>query len=232
VHAVGAGRAVAGLFAPGWRGVVRGAWVVAVWFALAGARDAGRVLPAESLKIPGAHNLQNALAATLAASLMGVPRAGIASALAEFPGVEHRLETIAEIGGVRWVNDSKATNVDSALVALQAFESPLVVVLGGRHKQAPYAPLAPALARHGRRVLAIGEAADRIAEELGRVVVVEKLGTLDRAVRRAAEIAESGDVVLLSPACSSYDQFANFEERGKRFRELVAEIGSGAEVAR
>ena len=232
LEAFGAGRDVERHFFHRSRPVERGAWVEDGWIALAGERDAGRVLPAESLKIPGAHNLQNALAATLAASLMGVPRSRIASALAEFSGVEHRLETVAEIGGVRWVNDSKATNVDSALVALEAFESPLVVVLGGRHKQAPYAPLAPALARRGRRVLAIGEAADRIAEELGSAVAVEKLGTLDRAIRRAAEIAEPGDVVLLSPACSSYDQFANFEERGKRFRELVAELGSRAEVVR
>ncbi|HET6637405.1 MAG TPA: UDP-N-acetylmuramoyl-L-alanine--D-glutamate ligase, partial [Gemmatimonadota bacterium] len=114
----------------------------------------------------------------------------------------------------------------------EAFDAPLVVILGGRHKQAPYAPLAPALERHGRRVLAIGEAADRIAEELRHAVEVEKAGTLDVAVRRAAEIAAPGDVVLLSPACSSYDQFANFEERGRRFRELVAELGSRAGVAR
>jgi UDP-N-acetylmuramoylalanine--D-glutamate ligase len=230
--AFGSGRALERHFFHRGRPVERGAWVEEGWIALAGEPDAGRVLPAESLKIPGAHNLQNALAATLAGSLMGVPRAAIASALSEFRGVEHRLETVAEIGGVRYVNDSKATNVDSAVVALDAFESPLVVILGGRHKQAPYAPLAPALELRGRRVLAIGEAADRIAAELGRAVLVEKVGTLDRAVQRAAEIAQPGDVVLLSPACSSYDQFANFEERGKRFRELVAEIGSRAEVAR
>ena len=228
----GAGRAVERHFFHRERPVERGAWVDDGWIALAGERDAGRVLPAESLRIPGAHNLQNALAATLAGSLMGVPRPAIATALAEFRGVEHRLETVAEIGGVRWVNDSKATNVDSALVALQAFDAPLVVILGGRHKQAPYAPLAPALERHGRRVLAIGEAADRIAEELRDAVEVEEVGTLDVAVRRAAEIAEPGDVVLLSPACSSYDQFANFEERGKRFRELIQELGARAGVPR
>ncbi|MGH7566234.1 MAG: UDP-N-acetylmuramoyl-L-alanine--D-glutamate ligase [Gemmatimonadota bacterium] len=214
------------------RPVERGAYVEDGWIVLAGERDAGRVLPTESLGIPGAHNIQNALAATLAGSLIGVPRAAIADALAEFRGVPHRLETVAEVGGVRFVNDSKATNVDSALVALEAFDAPLVVILGGRHKEAPYAPLAPALERRGRRVLAIGEAADRIAEELGEAVAVEKLATLDRAVRRACEIARPGDIVLLSPACSSYDQFADYEERGNRFRELVAELGSRTEVAR
>ena len=232
LEAFGAGRALERHFFHRGRPVERGAWVDDGWIALAGARAAGPVLPAEDLRSPGAHNLQNALAATLAGSLMGVPRAAIASALTEFRGVEHRLETVAEIAGVRWVNDSKATNVDSALVALEAFESPLVVILGGRHKQAPYAPLAPALARRSRRVLAIGEAADRIAEELGGAAPVEKVGTLDLAVARAAGIAQPGDVVLLSPACSSYDQFPNFEERGRRFRELVAELGSRAEVTR
>jgi UDP-N-acetylmuramoylalanine--D-glutamate ligase len=190
------------------------------------------VLPATELGIPGDHNLQNALAAALAGSRIGVPRPAIASALAEFPGVPHRLETIGEIGGVRFVNDSKATNVDSTLVALEAFAGPLVVILGGRHKQAPYAPLAPALAARARRVLAIGEAAGRIAAELGASVEVEGAETLERAVRRAAEIALPGDVVLLSPACSSYDQFENYEERGERFRALVRELGARAEVPR
>ena len=212
--------------------VARGAWVDEGWIALAGEADSGRVLPAAELGIPGAHNLQNALAATLAGSLIGVRRPAIARALAEFRGVPHRLETVAEIGGVRFVNDSKATNIDSALVALEAFDAPLVVILGGRHKQAPYAPLAATLAERGRRVLAIGEAADRIAAELGGSVEVEKATTLERAVARGAEIALPGDVVLLSPACSSYDQFENYEQRGDRFRELVQELGARAEVRR
>jgi UDP-N-acetylmuramoylalanine--D-glutamate ligase len=232
LESVGANRPVERHFFHRRRPVERGAHVEGGWITLAGEEDSGRVLPTESLAIPGAHNLQNALAATLAGSLMGVPRAAIADALTEFRGVPHRLEPVAEVGGVRFVNDSKATNVDSALVALEAFDAPLVVILGGRHKEAPYAPLAPVLQRRGRVVLAIGEAADRIAEELGGMVAVEKLGTLDRAVRRASEIAQPGDVVLLSPACSSYDQFANYEERGERFRELISELGSRAEVAR
>jgi UDP-N-acetylmuramoylalanine--D-glutamate ligase len=232
LEAFGAGRPVARYFFDRRRPVERGAHVEDGWISLAGGPDAGPVLPAGSLKIPGSHNLQNALAAALAGSRMGVPRAAMAEALAEFPGVPHRLETVAELGGVRFVNDSKATNVDSALVALEAFDAPLVVILGGRHKMSPYAPLATGLEQRARRVLAIGEAADRIAEELGHAVAVENLVTLDRAVRRAFEIARPGDVVLLSPACSSYDQFSNFEERGDRFRKLVAELDAGAEVAR
>ena len=106
------------------------------------------------------------------------------------------------------------------------------MILGGRHKESPYAPLQPALAARGRRVLAIGEAADRIAAELGGAVEVEHAGTLERAVLRASELAEPGDVVLLSPACSSYDQFANYEERGERFRELVRRLPARAGVER
>jgi UDP-N-acetylmuramoylalanine--D-glutamate ligase len=232
LDAFGAGRPVERHYFHRRRPVERGAWVDQGWIALAGEPDSGRVLPAAELGIPGAHNLQNALAAALAGSRMGVPRAAIARALAEFRGVPHRLEAVAEVGGVRFVNDSKATNVDSTLVALEAFAGPLVVILGGRHKQAPYAPLAPALAARARRVLAIGEAAGRIAAELGASVEVEGAETLERAVRRAAEIALPGDVVLLSPACSSYDQFENYEERGERFRALVRELGARAEVPR
>lgn len=200
--------------------VPRGAFVEEGWIALTGPAGADRVLPVDRLRIPGAHNVQNALAATLAAALMGVEREAISQGLASFEGVAHRLQTVHEEGGVRWVNDSKATNVDSALVALQAFDSPLVVILGGRHKGAPYGPLAPYLAR-ARAVLAIGEAAPRIAEELGGAANVEVVETLERAVERARTLARPGDVVLLSPACSSYDQFTDYAQRGERFRELV-----------
>ncbi|MFN2384215.1 MAG: UDP-N-acetylmuramoyl-L-alanine--D-glutamate ligase [Gemmatimonadota bacterium] len=206
--------------------VARGASVEAEWIALRGTPAAGRVLPVNRLRIPGHHNLQNALAATLAASLMGIDTAAIAEGLASFPGIAHRLETIAVVGGVTWINDSKATNVAAAAVALETCRAPLVVILGGRHKEAPYAPLAPALASHAREVLAIGEAATRIAAELGGAAPVTVVETLERAVERADEIARPGDVVLLSPACSSYDQFASFEERGDRFRALVADLAA------
>jgi UDP-N-acetylmuramoylalanine--D-glutamate ligase len=207
------------------RAVRRGAWIEEGWIALAAEPVEGRVLPVERLRIPGAHNVQNALAATLAAALVGVEREAIAEGLASFDGVPHRLQTILEEDGVRWVNDSKATNVDSAVVALEAFDAPLVVILGGRHKGSPYAPLAPLLTR-ARAVLAIGEAAPRIAQELSGAAVVEIVGTLERAVERARELAGPGDVVLLSPACSSYDQFTDYVQRGERFRELVTSTRS------
>ena len=194
--------------------------------ALVGLPDAGPVLPAAEITLPGAHNLQNALAAALGASLMGIERPAIAAGLASFRGVPHRLETVAEVDGVCWVNDSKATNVDSAGVALEAFDLPLVVILGGRHKGSSYAPLIARLGR-ARAVLAIGEAAPLIEQELGPAVPVERAGTLERAVGRARSIARPGDVVLLTPACSSYDQFANYEERGERFRELVSPAPAG-----
>lgn len=181
-----------------------------------------RVLEVDEIAIPGAHNVQNALAAALTGTLMGADADAVARALVGFGGVPHRLETVAEAGGVRWVNDSKATNVEAATVGLAAFDGPLVVILGGRHKGSPYAPLVPLLAERSRRVLAIGEAAPLLARELGDVVEVESAGTLERAVERARRIARPGDVVLLSPACSSYDQFEDYEERGEAFRRLVA----------
>jgi UDP-N-acetylmuramoylalanine--D-glutamate ligase len=203
------------------RRVARGGWLDEGWIALAGGPGEGRVLPVDRLQIPGFHNVQNALAATVAAALAGIGREAIAEGLASFRGVPHRLETVSVANGVRWVNDSKATNVDSAAVALQAFDAPLVVILGGRHKGSPYAPLAPLLAAKARAVLAIGEAAPLVEAELGSVAPVEVAGTLDRAVERARAIAQPGDVVLLSPACSSYDQFIDYVERGERFRALV-----------
>jgi len=211
------------------RTVVSGATAAGGRIAIVGLPDPGPVLAADEVALPGAHNLQNALAAALAASLMGIDRAAIAAGLASFRGVPHRLETVAELDGVRYVNDSKATNVDAALVALEAFDAPLVVIMGGRHKGSSYAPLASRLSR-ARAVLAIGEAAPLIEVELGAAVPVERAGTLERAVDRARAIARPGDVVLLAPACSSYDQFADYEERGARFRELVGPATAGRRV--
>ncbi len=209
--------------------VASGATSMGGAIALVGLPDAGPVLPVERLALPGSHNLQNALAATVAASLMGIDRDAIARGLIGFTGVPHRLETVAEVDGVRFVNDSKATNVDSAAVALEAFDAPLIVIMGGRHKGSSYAPLATRLART-RAVLAIGEAASLIARELGGIVPVECVGTLDMAVRRARDLARPGDVVLLAPACSSYDQFQSFEERGARFRALVSRTDAVVEA--
>ncbi|UCG75129.1 MAG: UDP-N-acetylmuramoyl-L-alanine--D-glutamate ligase [Gemmatimonadota bacterium] len=178
-------------------------------------------LSARDLRILGRHNVVNALAAGTVAALAGCEAPAIASALAGFPGLPHRLEPVASIGGVLWVNDSKATNVAATLVAVQAFERPIVLLLGGRHKGEPFAPLIPWVQR-GVGVVAFGEAAPRVLAELGGAPSAVTLAdSLESAVRAARKIARPGDVVLLSPACSSYDMFRNYEERGNAFREIV-----------
>ncbi|HXF97319.1 MAG TPA: UDP-N-acetylmuramoyl-L-alanine--D-glutamate ligase [Gaiellaceae bacterium] len=178
-------------------------------------------LPAEP-RLPGAHNRENAAAATAAARAAGIGEEAIAEALRTFPGVPHRLETVRELRGVRYVNDSKATNVAAALRALACFpRARLHVILGGRGKAEPYAPLAAAF-KPGDRAYLIGEAAPEIAAALEAAgVPAADCGDLERALAAAAAAARPGDVVLLSPACASFDQFASFEERGDAFRRLV-----------
>jgi UDP-N-acetylmuramoylalanine--D-glutamate ligase len=148
----------------------------------------------------------------------------IASGVKTFRAVEHRLEFVAEAGGVEFYNDSKATNVDATLKAIEAFPGPLIVILGGKDKGSPYTPLVEPLRQRARLALLIGDAAGKIAADLGDALPVEKVGTLERAVKRATELARPGDVVLLAPACSSFDQFENYEHRGRVFKELVARL--------
>jgi UDP-N-acetylmuramoylalanine--D-glutamate ligase len=183
-------------------------------------------LPAEPL-IPGGHNRENAAAATAAARAAGIGDESIARALRTFPGVEHRLELVRELDGVRWVNDAKATNVAAALRGIAAYNAPLRLILGGSRKGESFAPLAHAAAEANvRSVHLIGETTDELADALdGAGVAYERAGDLASAVSDAARAAESGDVVLLSPACASYDQFENFERRGEEFRRLVQNLG-------
>lgn len=183
-------------------------------------------LPAEPL-IPGAHNRENAAAATAAARAAGIPDAAIAEALRSFPGVAHRLEPVGVVGGVRYVNDSKATNTAAARRALVAFDAPLLVILGGSLKGESFEELAGELRDGGRTraVYLIGQAADDIAAALDRAgIPYERTGTLAAAVAAARAAARPGDVVVLSPACASYDQFDNFEQRGEEFRRLVSNL--------
>jgi UDP-N-acetylmuramoylalanine--D-glutamate ligase len=178
-------------------------------------------LPAEPL-IPGAHNRENAAAATASARAAGAAEAAIAHALETFPGVEHRLELVRELDGVRFVNDSKATNVAAALRAVSAYEQPLRLILGGSLKGESFRQLAEALRGRAASVFLIGEASDTLARELdGTGVEYTRAGDLEKAVQAAAAEAQPGDVILLSPACASYDQYRNFEERGEHFRRLV-----------
>jgi UDP-N-acetylmuramoylalanine--D-glutamate ligase len=181
-------------------------------------------LPAEPL-IPGRHNRENAAAATAAARAADVPDEAIAEGLRTFPGVPHRLELVRELRRVRWVNDSKATNTAAARRGVAAYDAPLRLILGGSLKGEDFVPFARELPDNVSSVYLVGAASDELAAALdaaGRAYV--RAGDLPTAVSHAAADAEPGDVVLLSPACASYDQFANFEERGDTFRRLVQEL--------
>ena len=182
----------------------------------------------EQIPLRGEHNVENVLAACAAAYLAGATPAAIASGVQSFRGVEHRLEFVAELAGVEFYNDSKATNVDAAVKAVQAFPGPLLVILGGKDKGSPYTPLRELLKERARVVLVIGEAAEKIAGDLQGAVEIGRAGTLERAVEMAIERAQPGDTVLLAPACSSFDQFENYEQRGRVFKELVARHAAAA----
>jgi len=179
-----------------------------------------------SRALRGGHNLANAMAATLLAFHAGVGRDALQSGLDGFPGLPHRLESIRTLDGVEWVNDSKATNVDAVLTALSAFRpgQPLWLIAGGKGKGAPYRPLVEASVGKVAGVLTVGQDAPLLDAEFSPVLPVHACETLERAVARARTLAKSGDVVLLSPACASYDQFRNFEHRGDSFRALVSAL--------
>jgi UDP-N-acetylmuramoylalanine--D-glutamate ligase len=179
------------------------------------------VMKRTDIPLPGAHNLENVLAAVTAARLAGVDVATIAGAVKNFAGVEHRLEFVAEVRGVRYYNDSKATNVDATLKALDSFPGRVLIILGGKDKGSNYTVLQQPLRDKAILVLLIGAAAGKIESQIHGSVAIEQAGTLDRAVDLAAQVARPGDVVLLAPACASFDQFENYEQRGRVFKELV-----------
>jgi UDP-N-acetylmuramoylalanine--D-glutamate ligase len=178
----------------------------------------------EDIPLRGEHNVENVLAACAAAYLAGASPAAIAAGVKSFPGVEHRLEFVAEVSGVAFYNDSKATNVDATLKAVESFPGALIVILGGKDKGSPYAPLREPLAKRARLAILIGAAAEKIAADLEGAVPFEHAGTLDVAMEIALQRARPGDTVLLAPACASFDQFENFEHRGRLFKELVARL--------
>jgi len=182
------------------------------------------ILNCDEIPLPGAHNVENVLAATIAARLTGAQSAQIAEAIRSFAGVEHRIEFVAEIQGVRYYNDSKATNVDATLKALEAFQGRIIVILGGKDKDSDYTQLRAALREKAMLALLIGSAADKIAEQIEGSVAVKGSGTLENAVAFAAQAAHNGDTVLLAPACASFDQFQNYEHRGRVFKELVHQL--------
>jgi UDP-N-acetylmuramoylalanine--D-glutamate ligase len=179
------------------------------------------VMRSAEIPLAGAHNLENALAAVIIARLAGVDAASIAKAVKSFAGVEHRLEFVADIRGVRYYNDSKATNVDATLKALEAFPGRILVILGGKDKGSDYTVLQKPLRERAILALLIGAAADKIEKQIAGSVAIERAGILERAVEAASLAARSGDVVLLAPACASFDQFENYEHRGRVFKQLV-----------
>jgi len=182
------------------------------------------IIPTSDIRIRGMHNLYNAMAATLAAQLLGVKAESIRATLTSFGGVEHRLEFVRELNGVEYVNDSKATNVDAVWYALQAFTKPIVVLVGGRDKGNDYSRLTELVRKHVRAVVAIGESADKVERAFADVSTVKRVSNMDEAVRTAQMLAHRGDVVLLSPACASFDWFNNYEHRGVVFKELVNKL--------
>ena len=183
----------------------------------------------DEMQLRGLHNVQNVMAALAAGLACGASPDSMRETLRNFKPVEHRLERVAEINGVEFYNDSKATNVDATVKALEAFaDAPgkIVLILGGRGKHAPYAPLAPLVERHARALILIGEDADRIEQELKAFAPTTRATDMHDAVQRAASLAHAGDVILLAPACASFDMFDNFEHRGRVFKEAVKELRS------
>ena len=189
--------------------------------------------PAAALRPPGRHNVANALAASLAAVAAGADRDAVGPALASFRPLPHRLEAVAEVGGVRWINDSKATNVAACACALRGIDGPLVLLLGGSDKGEDFRALVPEIDGKARAVVAYGTAGGRAAADLrtaseGRLPVSEVVGDFAAVVRRAISLARPGDALLLSPACASFDMFPNYEARGDAFRALAQAAASSA----
>jgi UDP-N-acetylmuramoylalanine--D-glutamate ligase len=182
------------------------------------------LLKLEDIPLAGAHNVENILAAAAAARLAGAPSAAIAKGVRSFVGVEHRLEFVAEIAGVRYYNDSKATNVDATLKALDAFHGRILIILGGKDKGSDYTALQRPLREKAILALLIGAAAEKIEKQIAGSVALERAETLERAVETASHAAQRGDVVLLAPACASFDQFQNYEHRGRVFKDLVRQL--------
>ena len=179
------------------------------------------LLRRNELLLLGDHNVLNALTAALVARELGGSLEQIADGLRSFRAIEHRVEPVREVDGVLWINDSKSTNVTSTAVAVAALDRPFVLLLGGRHKGEPYTRLADVMAGRCRAVVAYGESGDLVEGDLRDWVKVVRAGAFPEVLAAARDLASPGDAVLLSPACSSYDMFDNYEQRGTQFRRLV-----------
>ena len=191
-------------------------------------RDSGghpvEVMPLCEFPLPGAHNVENLLAAAAAAASLGLDPKAVSVGARTFEGLPHRLERVLAAEGVTWINDSKATTVAAVLRALQSLEDPIILIMGGRHKGAPYSPLVDEVRARVKRLVLIGEAAGLIERELGHAAPVTRSESFEEAVKAAWTFAGPGDTVLLSPGCASFDMFTDFEERGDKFRLLARKV--------
>jgi UDP-N-acetylmuramoylalanine--D-glutamate ligase len=191
-----------------------------------GEKSQREIMQVSEIPLKGAHNLENVLAAVCAGALMGCAPEKIRRAVREFKAVEHRLEFVATIGGVDYYNDSKATNVDATIKALESFPANIHLILGGKDKGSDYSVLNDLLRQRVKRVYTIGGAAEKIESQIRAVnVEIVRAVTLENAVRKANAAAVAGDVVLLAPACASFDQFKSYEHRGQVFKEVVSGLG-------
>ena len=208
--------------------VDRGAWIEDGWVVYRAETDGAveKIMPLAGIALKGAHNVENVLAAVVAARQAGAPAAAVARAVEKFKAVAHRLEYVATVNGVEYYNDSKATNVDATEKAIAAFPGGIHLILGGKDKGSDYRALAPLLRERVKAVYTIGAAAAKIENHLRGVVELHACETLEKAVRMAAGAARPGELVLLAPACSSFDQFESYEHRGRVFQQLVAELRS------
>jgi UDP-N-acetylmuramoylalanine--D-glutamate ligase len=210
----------------GRRPIKQGAFVhgESVLFVAKEGAKAEPILPVSEIPLKGAHNVENVLAAVCIARLAGVSAEVIRGAVRSFKAVEHRLEFVREVKGVEYYNDSKATNVDATMKAVASFDGGIHLILGGKDKDSDYTQLAELLKERVKVVYTIGSAAEKIERELHGVVKIKSAGTMQMAVQDAAAVAVAGDVVLLAPACSSFDQFENYGHRGRVFRQLVNDL--------
>jgi len=210
----------------GRRPIKQGAFVYgeSVLFVLREGAKAEPVMPVSDIHLKGSHNVENVLAAVCAARLAKIPAESIRTSVAGFAAVEHRLELVKVVNGVEFYNDSKATNVDASMKAVASFAGGIHLILGGKDKDSDYSLMSGMLKERVKIVYTIGSAAEKIERELQGVVKIVSAETLQVAVAKAAKAATIGDVVLLSPACSSFDQFENYEQRGRVFRQLVNEL--------
>jgi UDP-N-acetylmuramoylalanine--D-glutamate ligase len=201
--------------------VRRGCFLRKGWIILKDEAGEERLMKAAEIPLPGLHNLENTMAASVIGRVLGVDPRSMRASIRSFPGLEHRLEKVLTLRGVNFVNDSKATTVDSTVKALQSFDRPVVLILGGRDKGADFRLLRPSVRQGVKRVILLGEAKEKIARALRGVVPMVEAPSLSQAVRQAFAAASPGEVVLLAPACTSFDMFRNFEARGRAFKREV-----------